>query len=359
MVRPYYVGKAQVTQPVFDLEVKRLLALGLKQNEIAGRIRRPEGGPCDRKTIWRAMRRLGAATVEEVRKEGAWVQMTHDSFRGLPEVLKYAESMQMQRLGARGIGQTLGTLKRFCEDLQIFPSQLDVDWSKRWVGTHPELADNQMRSYKVALRKWLKFALGTTDEVLKSAGLDAKHYLVGQFATINLSERQIEEGVEWLRGKASDRALLAFRLGSECCCPKQEMLGLKAENIVEVEKGVTVLRTFRGKTGSYWTKYPHPLTVRLLRETPEPYFTEAIVENGVLRDLRACYSVVEAQGEYFNLKPLHALRHVGAIRLLRKNNWNRAICAVLGGWEAEKTLEDHYGAVPDELIHAAGVRLWK
>lgn len=359
MVRPYYIGKAKVTRDGFDQEVKRLLAMGLRQLEVAGRIRRPEGGPCDRKTIARAMARLGKPVVEEMKKEGSWVRMRHDSFRGLPEIMKFAESMRMQRIPESYIGAELGIVKRFCEDLQVFPSQLDTDWAVKWVGTHPELADNQMRMYKVGVRKWLKFAYGASDEELKSAGLDAKHYLVGQFATINLTERQIEEGIDWLREKATDRALLAFRLGSECCCPKQEMLGLKAENIVEVEKGVTVLRTFRGKTGSYWTKYPHPLTIRLMREMREPYFTEASFENGLRTDLRACYSYVEAQGEYFNMKPVHALRHVGAIRLLRKHAWNRAIVAKLGGWEAEKTLEDHYGAVPDELIHQAGIRTWK
>jgi len=358
MVRPYYVGKQKVSQETFDLEVKRLLSLGLKQVEIAGRIRRPEGGPCDRKTIMRAMKRLGSATVDEVQKTGAWVRMTHDSFRGLPEIVKFYESMTAQRIGSNQVQAEIGFVKRFCEDLQIFPAQLDLAWAVKWVGQHPELADNQMRAYKVGIRKWLKFAHGTSDEQLKSAGLDAKHYLVGQFATINLSEEQIEEGIEWLEGTGSDRALLAFRLGSECCCPKQEMLALKKENIFQAE-GTRVLRTFRGKTGSFWTKYPQRETFKLMEEMPEPLFTPQSFRNGLRSDLRACYASVEAQGEYFTMKPVHALRHVGAIRLLRKNRWNRAVVAKLGGWEAEKTLEDHYGAVPDELIHEAGVSLWK
>jgi hypothetical protein len=62
--------------------------------------------------------------------------------------------------------------------------------------------------------------------------------------------------------------------------------------------------------------------------------------------------------DYFQEHPIHALRHCGAQRLLQTTNYNRAVTAKLGGWDAEKTLEDHYGGVPDDVVRTVAGSLF-
>src|SRR5207245_844633 len=51
--------------------------------------------------------------------------------------------------------------------------------------------------------------------------------------------------------------------------------------------------------------------------------------------------------EYFYIKQVHALRHVGAHYWLNRTKYNHAIVARIGGWKSVQTLIDCYGQ-PDE-----------
>lgn len=342
------LGHRKVDRETFDIEIERLIGLGLGVKDISFRLK------VSRWTVKRAVDRLKRdkpKALEEAKTAGAYVKLSGDSFRGLPEVMSLIENMR-----ARGIGYApvVRPLKQICDALQIYPSMLDGAWAQKWLAMQDK-TKAQLRSHKIALRTWLKFAFKVDDNQLQVLGLDAKHYEVGKWATVNLLEDQIQEGYEILQKGYDTKELLVFRLGTECCTPLQELERMKRSDYL-VEEGI--LRTFRPKTGSYWSKYPAPYTAKLIMESP----TEQIFRNGDFRtisdELKDLYRQLQATSDYFKMRPIHALRHVGAQRLLRKTNWNRAVVAVLGGWEAEKTLEDHYGAVPNEIIHKVGRALW-
>lgn len=352
MPRPYKLGKRKVTQQVFDAEVMRLVGLGLNEKEIAHRL-----GERSRWTVGRSIKRLKdkkPLQIQAARSNGEYQRLSHDSFRGLPEM-----SRLIQNLKARGINGWkfhVNVLKQICDELEIYPSMLDGSWAQKYLATKRDTQSNaQLRGAKTVMRGWLKFAFNMSDNELQVLGIDAKHYEVGKWATVSLSEAQIHQAVGTLAGQGDYESLLVFRLGTECCLPLQELQRLKRADYIE-EDGI--LRTFRPKTGSYWSKYPSRETAKLILACPH----EQIFSNGdlkrVAQSLRELYGEIEANSEYFTMRPIHALRHVGAQRLLRKTDWNRAVVAVLGGWEAEKTLEDHYGAVPGAIIHKIGGGLW-
>lgn len=349
MPRPYKLGKRKVSIEVFDAEVLRLVGLGLQEREIGQRL-----GGASRWTVGRSIKRLKKRQpdqVKDAKTTGEYQRLSLDSFRGLPEIVKWIDNFK-----ARGVGwkPAVNTLKRICDVLEIYPSMLDGDWAQKWlVQTVENRSKAQMRVYKLALRGWLKFALKMSDNDLQVLGLDAKHYEVGKWATVRLSEPQIEQAIQMLGDQP--KALLAFRLGAECCCPLQELQRMRRSDYLK-EEGI--LRTFRAKTGSFWSKYPSKITANLIMSNEtERLFTKGDIDH-IYQVLRFTFAKVGATVTYFDMHPLHALRHVGAQRLLVKTNWNRAVVAMLGGWNAEKTLEDHYGAVPSPIIHKIGGSLW-
>lgn len=347
--RPYRLGKKKTSQAEFDQEVLRLVKLGLREKEIAERLK------CSRWTVGRSLKRVGSGDPTELhqaKQEGEYKRLSHDEFLGLPELQPYIENMKAR--GVRHWKNRIFPLKKICDDLQIYPSQLDMAWAQKWLASQNESTMAQLRPFKVCLRVWQKFMFKASDSGLSAMGLDAKHYETGKWAMVTLSENQIAKAESILHGKA----LLVFRLGVECCTPYQELERLKKSDYSET---TGILRTFRGKTGSFWSKYPSKESIALLLSMPnEQVFTHGDFDD-IHEELRECYKAIEANSEYFFYHPIHALRHVGCQRLLRmpKINYNRAVVAVLGGWEAEKTLEDHYGAVPDDIIHRMGSSLWQ
>jgi integrase len=66
--------------------------------------------------------------------------------------------------------------------------------------------------------------------------------------------------------------------------------------------------------------------------------------------LKKVYETIGIRERYFYKRPVHALRHIGAHRLLELTNYNYDIVAKLGGWTDTKTLKDCYGEMPDSLI---------
>lgn len=351
MARGYKIGKRKVTQEVFDAEILRLIGLGLRENQIATQLK------TSRWTIGRSLKRSvknKPTETTEAKQEGSYQKLTNDSFRGLPEISGWIDNFK-----ARGVkfASPVNALRMVCDELQIFPSMLDSHYAQKWLARQAGIkTKSQMRHKKVAIRGWLKYSRNMSDNELQVLGLDAKHYEVGKYATVGLSEQQISKAIFLLERHHKDRkVLLAFRLGTECCCPKQELERLNKSDYLPQEK---ILRTFREKTGSFWSKYPDQKTAALLmKNDTEKIFTNGDIKYMITR-LKQIYNEVEAASPYFNMKPLHALRHTGAQRLLRKTDWNRAVVAVLGGWNAEKTLEDHYGAVPNNIIHNMGQKLW-
>ena len=73
--------------------------------------------------------------------------------------------------------------------------------------------------------------------------------------------------------------------------------------------------------------------------------------------MKEVYRKIGIREKYFYHRPIHALRHIGAHRLLRKTNYNYPLVAELGGWTDEKTLKDCCGKILNEIIIAIVKRI--
>lgn len=186
MPRPYRLGNRNVTQEVFDSEVKRLYVSGLTEVEIAKRLHR------SRWPIGKAIKRIDLTPQQK--DERKWAALSNDEFYELGEIKPWIESMKLRRIGQTHIIRYTNQIKSVADSFQIYPSMLDVEWCKKWL-LQPEQQSRslaQLRSDKVALRQWLKFAFKLTDTELAEAGFDAKHYETGKWSHVRLSDEQIE-----------------------------------------------------------------------------------------------------------------------------------------------------------------------
>ena len=347
MVRPYRLGKQKVTQEHFDDEVKRLLALGLKQNEIADRLK------LERSTIYRAMQRLGAPVVNEAKQAGEYVRLSSDAFFSLPELSTWIQSLRSRKIKSWRL--YINTLKRTCDELQIYPSMLDLAWSQKWLAAHSDESNESLREMKITLRQWLKFARKITDQELTLAGLDAKHYGIGKWRNVKMSAEQRNCLRNYLNDNNARESLFVFEFGLDTCSRASEIAAVKFSDFVRLPNGLIVVNIGTTKTEkagqSFVTGYVRDQTYKLAEKIKDG---DALVKNiqAVSAILREAYihCGIAATSAYFEMHPLHALRHVGAQRYLEKTNWNRAAVAKLGHWLAEKTLEDHYGGIPDDIV---------
>lgn len=74
--------------------------------------------------------------------------------------------------------------------------------------------------------------------------------------------------------------------------------------------------------------------------------------NKLLDDLRACYLEVGLTDDYFQEKPVHAMRHIFAHYWLIKTSYDYEFVADLGHWKATTELKRSYGAQPKRIFFA-------
>lgn len=354
MVRPFRIGKHKVGQQEFDGEVLRLYKLGLTMGAIGERLRR------DRTTVWRSLQRTQELQTPDQQQEAKtarqYYKETNDEFRKEPFIAKWIEDMKARRVG--GWPSIVSHVKSVCDQLGIFPDQLDLEWCKKWLAKNSQVSLKVLRTRKISLRGFLK-AQGVTDYELTLAGLDAKHYGVGEYKHVKMSEQQIAKADELLKAEMPE-ARFVFRFGIETCRPLEPIWNLRADQFYTLEAGGRTLycvNVFRKKTeksgAAYKTAYVSRDTYTMAKALGEKNagpIMDSLDPSDIYPLLRRAYAAVGATNEYFSKKPIHALRHCGAQRLLEKTNFNRAVVAELGGWEAEKTLEDHYGGVPEDIV---------
>lgn len=344
MVRPYRLGKKKVDQADFDLEVKRLLALGLNQNEIKKRLQ------CSRWTVGRACGRLGKAQVTELKASGDFVRLSHDEFGKLPEVQKFIGELRSKRIS--GWHSIINKIKGVCDDMQIYPSMLDIDWAKKWLGTQDAKSNSQLRAWKISIRGWLKFNVKATDSELASANLGAKHYDRGKFATVAITPDQFRELHKIVEGSELE---FVADMGLDTCPRFSELYSITKDSFTrEGENYIVNIPTAKTESSgqSYalgWVRrHTYDMAMKLADGSNAPIMK---MDPKVACDkLRACYTQVGITEEYAQMKPFHVWRHFGAMRYLSLTNWNRAVVAKLGHWLDEATLEDHYGAIPLQTV---------
>jgi integrase len=358
--RPFRIGKHRASQQEFDDEVLRLFKLGRKLEEIAGILKR------ERTAIWRSLKRSRArdpAQLQAARAERQYRIESKDEFLMEPTIHQFVEDMRARRISRHAMQQTVAQLREMCEELQIYPDQLDLQWGKKWLATKGEVPLDKLRPRKLSARAFFK-AQGVSDYELTLAGFDAKHYGVGKWKHVKLTEEQICKVRTELAEKATLEAQFVFSFGVETCRTLEPIWSLTGDRFYTLradcdgrQRTLYCANVFRKKTekagAAYKTAYvsrgTFELATRLVKKNGNKFLAGKNPRR-IYRELRTAYKKAEVTVEYFYQHPIHALRHSGAQRLLEKTGFNRAVVAELGGWEAEKTLEDHYGGVPLDII---------
>lgn len=341
----HFIGKRKVDQTVFDLEVLRLFKGGKKITEIAERLR------CERSTIWRSMKRLKAKiNMDQVRVERKFIGQSHDEFLGEPSVQSWRESL-LARTSGMALDINQSWLKRICDKLEIFPDQLDLELGRKYL-VNCGLSDLTKRHPKLAIRSFLKHKDKVSDAELLDYGIDSKHIDTGKWKHIQLTEDHIQGIIRYL--KDNHEALFAFLFGLQTCSRAEEIQMVGSEHFTAQEHSGRQIYTVNIPTpkteasgSAYQTGWVSQSTYMLARSLGQG---RSHVVNGSIDRIRSqlkdAYRYVGLESEYFYDHALHCLRHAGGQRYLQASGYNRSLAKVMGHWKAEKTLEDHYGAIP-------------
>jgi hypothetical protein len=192
--------------------------------------------------------------------------------------------------------------------------------------------------------------------------LSGKKASYGKYSHVRLSFEKIDQCVKLLGEKygyaSKEQALLVFYYLT--CARKQAGLDVKVHTITHHESGWITCRVHESKTGHMWTKYipndnPHQqifLDYMKKRDGCKYLFGDSEEELNKTYDqlpsiYEEIYRKVGIKEEYFFIKQVHALRHVGAHYWLNRTKYNHVIVARIGGWKSVQTLIDCYGQ-PDE-----------
>jgi len=184
----------------------------------------------------------------------------------------------------------------------------------------------------------------------------------GKYSHVKLSFEKIDQCVRLLGEKygyaSKIQALFIFLYLT--CARKRAGLDVKAHTITHNESGWVTCRVYEKKTGHTWTKFipndnPHQkifVDYVKKREGCKYLFGDSEEElNNTYDELpeifEEIYRLAGIKEEYFYIKQVHALRHVGAHYWLNRTKYNHVIVSKIGGWKSVQTLIDCYGQ-PDE-----------
>lgn len=343
MPKNFVIGKKTVSKETFKKEVEKLLKKGFNYDQIAKRLN-PKN-PVNRSNICRIVKdiNISKSTIQEAK----YLRVNQEDFYQFPEIKQWVLDNKARRVDKATYRSLISRVKSICDDLQIYPTQLDIEKAQEWISTKEELDLSQLRSWKVAIRLWLKHCHRVTDNELKIAGLDAKHYALRKYAHVNLNDEQILHMNDIL--KPFEKSNFAFNFGVDTCSRRDEIQTMQLSFFQDL-KDFYICKILTPKTAKHGQAqaigYIRPNTFELAKEALP-------LKNGDMNEIQArltqAYKEV-TQEPYFIMKPFHALRHVGAQRYLRIFNYNYALVAKLGHWIGTKALEDYYGGIPLEIV---------
>jgi len=184
----------------------------------------------------------------------------------------------------------------------------------------------------------------------------------GKYAHVKLTQEKINECVDLLGQKygyaSKEQALFIFYYLT--CARKEAGLDVKVHTVTTHPSGWVTCRVYESKTDRTWTKLipsdnPHQkifLDYVKKRDGCKYLFGDSQEElNKIYKELpkifEEIYRLAGIKEEYFYIKQVHALRHVGAHYWLNRTKYNHVIVSRIGGWKSVQTLIDCYGQ-PDE-----------
>jgi len=109
-----------------------------------------------------------------------------------------------------------------------------------------------------------------------------------------------------------------------------------------------------GKWLKYITRKDTQKSIDLLKQSGKNRIYESnlpayIFKEMISGQLKQVYHHL-GKGEYFQNRPNHALRHIGAHYWLSKTDYNFGLIAEVGGWNTMDELKKSYGHIPPEKI---------
>jgi len=259
--------------------------------------------------------------------------------------------------------------KPYVKGFKCNPEKFDLEASQKFIDSY--LAEHKVKMVPRQIRMAIRHFLASKGIAIQRGmgaqfGLSGEKQNYGKYGHIKLSDDEIETARVMLR-EIGAKEIAFFDWGIESCARYETLARTEIEKIEATEDYLTA-RVYESKTEKTWTKYLLINKYAHARETANEI--QALMEDGAkflfLKDgrqseindmmadiskvLRSIYEKLGKRDQYFYMKPIHTLRHIGAHLWLRRTNYDYVLVAKIGGWESVQTLIDCYGEMPPEIV---------
>jgi len=374
--RPHLVRKIGIEKTLMAL--RDIYVKGLKPPTVA------KNYGIDYKSLWRFLKELEQnGYTDEIRDYFSRAEDISRYYDNHPIIKKWKERIIVS--GSLSQLRHIQVMKKIltgqiCPQFKCSPDEFDINKAQEFLLKCYENNIDVKHHYIMAIRHFLQIG---KDIVIPRGlggayGLSGAKQSYGKYSHVRMSEEQIEKVKEYLRTHYRDEGYdLLFEFGIITCARAQAILTAPLNTIdLNFNTKIAITKVFESKVGKgdsylwfkrgkWWVKYlPKDLAKRLIDfakrkghtkfifvpDDIKPYQIKYEEIKKISKALREAYKYAGVIEPYFYKKPLHSLRHVGAIRWLEATNWNYALVAKIGGWLSVQTLMDCYGGIPQEVV---------
>lgn len=190
----------------------------------------------------------------------------------------------------------------------------------------------------------------------------------GKYADVRFTKEELEMADKFIKEKwgLDSDIFRFFWVGVESCARLWALLNMPLEWVEHKSangKTTFIMSVIETKTehikGGKWIKYiRNPEVQESLRKLkaqggkthvfPQEYQRKFIALT--YTQLKEIYKHVGKTSNYFYEKSVHALRHIGAQKLLDEKDFNYGLVAQVGGWNVIDELKNSYGEMPPEKV---------
>ena len=189
----------------------------------------------------------------------------------------------------------------------------------------------------------------------------------GLYADVRLTDEELEEADRYIMSRwGLDSDIYRwFWIGIESCSRSAALYTMKLDYTKHTSRtGQTtyIMTAFEPKTRHIkrgkWIKYITRSSTQKSIDIIKARGVNRIFESKTAKDkfqrqinaiLKEIYRHL-GKNDYFEGRPTHALRHIGAHYWLSKKNYNYGLVAMIGGWNTIDELRKSYGEIPPEKV---------